>query len=392
MLCHEIFGFRFNYPLDIVPEAGPRESLHYYLYGKALSWDALRLDITGVPRLWQRTTGEVYNPAYIASYGLTNLGHYLRTQDRMYLDVFLRQVDWLEDHAVIREDGTVVWVNEYDYQEGDVLLKAPWVSANVQGFVISALVRGFRVTHRPHLLELLKDSVRVFQLTVDRKGIRLPMDGYILYTEKPGLPAPGILDGFLRSLLGLYDLLIETGDPKVGVAFRQGVEGLKYALRKWDYKGKWSWYGNRFYLSPPAYHWLSRLMLIVLARQTGESSFEECAERWDPRRLSNWDRVDIYLTHLFTKNACRWKHRTWRQKTGGIGVQPPSGIQALAPLTETLCDSRKLQVLALARLGWSIYQIEGATGIQGRAVGDYLKTIDSALHTVESQTPGGYGT
>src|SRR5215470_13687906 len=32
------------------------------------------------------------------------------------------------------------------------------------------------------------------------------------YTEVPGGPLPGILDGFMISLLGLYDLYIETED------------------------------------------------------------------------------------------------------------------------------------------------------------------------------------
>jgi hypothetical protein len=34
----EVLQFHFDYPLDIVPEAGPKESLHYYLYSEKLSW------------------------------------------------------------------------------------------------------------------------------------------------------------------------------------------------------------------------------------------------------------------------------------------------------------------------------------------------------------------
>lgn len=40
----EIFRFRFDYPLETVPEAGPRDSLHYYLYSESLSWDIMKLD------------------------------------------------------------------------------------------------------------------------------------------------------------------------------------------------------------------------------------------------------------------------------------------------------------------------------------------------------------
>ena len=116
-LWDETVGFRFSYSLDIDPEAGPKDSLHYYLYGRALSWGAMRLDPSGIPRLWQRTTGNVYNPAYIASYGLTNLGHYLRAKEGRYLEVFLKQVEWLERNALSSHDRGVVWVNDLNYQE-----------------------------------------------------------------------------------------------------------------------------------------------------------------------------------------------------------------------------------------------------------------------------------
>jgi hypothetical protein len=46
-----------------------------------------------------------------------------------------------------------------------------------------------------------------------------------VYTEVPGLPAPGIMDGFVNSLLGLCDLYVETGDPSVSKLFEQGVVG-----------------------------------------------------------------------------------------------------------------------------------------------------------------------
>lgn len=311
-LYSEIVRFRFDYPLVIVPEAGPKETLHYYLYSDSLSWSAMRMDSEGIPREWERITGVVYRPDYIACYGLSNLGLYLRNGNPTHLETFLRQVDWLEKHAIIREDGAAVWPNDFDYREGPVLLRAPWLSANTTGFVVSALVRGWRVTRRPRLLELLKRSAAIFDLDYDRNGIRMPMDGHFLYTEKPGLPAPGILDGFLRSLLGLYDLSVELNEPGTKRLFAQGVAALKYALHKWDYKNRWSWYGNRAYLSPPQYHSLNRFLLLVVARLSGEPLFSQYADNWDPENLSWLQKTEIYLTFLATKNHCRIKNQTWK--------------------------------------------------------------------------------
>jgi hypothetical protein len=80
-LRREILSFRFDYPLDIDPEAGPKDSLHYYLYSEKLTWSVMSMDPTGVPRARNRVTGVVYKPAYIAWWGLVNLGHFLRHHD-----------------------------------------------------------------------------------------------------------------------------------------------------------------------------------------------------------------------------------------------------------------------------------------------------------------------
>src|SRR5260370_23568232 len=107
-----------------------------------------------------------------------------------------------------------------------MLLRAPWISAHAQGLAISAVVRGWRLTKRPHLWQLLQGSAKIFDLDVSQGGIRAQIRGSTFYTEVPGGPVPGILDGFMTSLLGLYDLYVETADAKVGELLKAGVEGL----------------------------------------------------------------------------------------------------------------------------------------------------------------------
>ena len=322
-LKKEILGFRFDYPLQIVPEGAAKDSLHYHLYSDSLAWEALRLDADGIPRAWYRSTGAVYWPPYIAWYGLVQLGHYLRRGDPQYRDVFLKQVAWLEQHAVTRADGAVVWPMNFDYPEGAVLLKAPWISAYAQGLVISALVRAWRLTGRPELMELLKNSAKVFDQDVKDGGVRVALDDHTLYTEVPGGAPPGILDGFMTSLLGLYDLRATTGDPAVARQFEAGIEGLKYALPRWDYRNKWSWYGCRAYLSPPGYHRLNCLLLETLARLSQQPSLAEYARKWSHHQLSVLGRTEIYLGFVLTKNGNRLRRRTWRHKVN----------QKSAPLT-----------------------------------------------------------
>ena len=308
----EIFGFRFAYPLQIDGAAGPQSSLHYYIYGDSLAWDALRLDSRGIAQCCYPTTGPVYRPGFVAWYGLVHLGHYLRRREQADLQVFLQQVDWLERNAVLRNDGALVWPHQFDYKDGATFLKAPWLSANAHGLAISALVRGWRVTRRPRLLELLRKSWGVFELNVEQNGFREVVDGHVLYTEFRGRT---ILDHFLTALLGLYDLFIETGAPAVGQLFSDGIRGLKGMLSTWDYHQKWSWYASSHgYLCPPAYHCANRVLLEVLARLTHEPVLANFADCWSPDRLSLAGRAEIFLMFLLTKNASRLKHRTWREK------------------------------------------------------------------------------
>src|SRR4051812_19006025 len=214
----------------------------------------MRRDLEGIPRAWSRATGINYWPGSIAWYALVQLGHYLRGKGSQHLITFLKQINWLEDHAVLRDDGAVVWAMDFDNPENGVILRAPWVSAHAQGLAISAVVRGWRVTKKPHLRELLQQSANIFDLDVSDGGIRAPIDGCTFYTEVPGGALPGILDGFMTSLLGLYDLYIETQDERAGRLLRAGIKGLKELLPWWDYRNKWSWYGCREYLCPPSYH------------------------------------------------------------------------------------------------------------------------------------------
>jgi hypothetical protein len=339
-LKKEIFGFSFDYPLYTVPDATAKDSLHYHLYSNELSWEAMRMDDRGIPRTWYRVTGAAYWPSYIAWYGLVQLGHFLRRGEEANLNAFLRQVSWLEENAVVRSDGAVVWPMNFDYPNGAITLKAPWISAYTQGLVISALVRAWRLTKRPKLLELLKNSAKVFELDVEDSGVRVWMDGRTLYTEVPGGPLPGIMDGFMTSLIGLHDLYVETGDAVVGGLFEKGIAGLKYAMPRWDYRNKWSLYGCGAYLSPPAYHNLNCLLLEVLGRLSGELLLTEYAENWSPKKLSTLGRTEIYLGFVVSKNVNRARHRTWNQKAKKISA--PSAVRFATPsVPHSAVDTRE---------------------------------------------------
>lgn len=304
----ELWGFRFDYPIEPVPDAAARGSLHYHIYSERLFFDAMEIDVEGVPVHRSRTFGKAYNPAYVAWYGLMRLERALRAADPTGRAAFETQVTWLADHAVRRDDGAVVWPLGFDWIEGTCELKAPWVSAMAQGLAMSALVRGYRLTGDAHLLQLARAACLVFEADVADGGVRMVEGGHVLYEEYPGFPPPRVLDGFLFSLLGLSDVFTETGDTRVFRLFADGVDGLANALPFWNYRDKWSWYGSHGYLCPPQYNQLNCALLSSLARLSGRSSLQDWARRWNPTRLTALDRVEVFLVFLMTKNRSRFTH------------------------------------------------------------------------------------
>lgn len=301
----EILGFSFDYPLEAAEEAAQRNSLSYYVISSSLFLDDLVFDHNGVPQKRYRAQGLQYNPLFIAWWGLHSLQHYVANGDHVHISRFQSQINWLENHVTTREDGAALWPCHFDWQEGRALLKAPWISAMYQGVIISALVRAYRLSGNKDFLELGMRACKVFSQDVEQGGVRSFEDGCPLYEEYPVRPLPRILDGFLFSLLGLYDLFVETEAAHIRKLFDEGVAGLKATLPFWDYRGKWTWYGSHRYLCPPHYHKLNWTLLRVLGRLTGDAVLLRTARQWDPSRHTLMDRTEIFAMFVATKNLAR---------------------------------------------------------------------------------------
>jgi len=312
-LHNEILGFRFDYPIENVAGAGARDSLHYYVYSDRLFFDAVVLDEGGIPLPRYRTVGEARNPAFVAWYGLVMLHRWLGGLDDTGKAAFFRQVDWLVEHAVHRDDGAAVWPYLFDWREGHCQLRAPWICGMAQGLAISALVRAYRMTGRRPLLDLARAAALVFDKGIDDGGVRTFEGGHAVYEEYPAYPLARVLDGFLFILLGLWDLAVESGDAGIHALFTDGTAGLRHTLDFWDYRGRWSWYGAHGYLCPPQYNTLNAALLRALSDVAGAPALRERADRWHPRRRGLLARLEIFTVYVVTKNLSRLRHRTWRR-------------------------------------------------------------------------------
>ena len=87
--------------------------------------------------------------------------------------------------------------------------------------------------------------------------------------------------------------------------FEEGIDGLKFTLADWHYRGKWSWYGTHAYLCPPHYHRLNGALVQILGRLTEDRLLVRFGEQWSRRPLSYLDRAEIFALFAITKNLAR---------------------------------------------------------------------------------------
>ena len=80
-LRRELFGFRFDYPIEAVQGAGSVDSLHYYVHSDYLFLDDLKFDQAGIPMKCYRAQGAQCIPHFIVWWGIVNLERYLKTPD-----------------------------------------------------------------------------------------------------------------------------------------------------------------------------------------------------------------------------------------------------------------------------------------------------------------------
>jgi hypothetical protein len=87
-----------------------------------------------------------------------------------------------------------------------------------------------------------------------------------------------VLNGFLQSLVGLYDFAQASGDPTAGALFDAGNREAQREVPHYD-TGRWSLY-TRGLLSDINYHRLVRDFLRSLCDRTGAGVYCATAERF----------------------------------------------------------------------------------------------------------------
>lgn len=246
---------------------GPVDKGGYYIDSTDL-WDICldvqteRMDFKeGVLYVRYPSIGIQENPAYIAWYGLICLNRWFIHGDKRYLERAVIQGEWLANHAV-SWNNAVRWEYQFDFVNGDGVLKAPWPSAMANGLAISLLVRLYRIIGEESFYKLALLAVKLFEMAIEDGGVAVDLNGDVYFEEYPVYPLTQVLDGTLFALLGLYDLSSE--ELLACKLFQAGATTIDKNWKIWDWNGVWSRYGCTGFLSTMLYHKLNCMLVKIL--------------------------------------------------------------------------------------------------------------------------------
>jgi hypothetical protein len=149
--------------------------------------------------------------------------------------------------------------------------------------------------------------MKPFELAVSEGGVqaRFP-DGGIGFEEYPGREPNIVLNGFITSLVGLYDLGQTGKAHRASELFMEGVHSLERNIHRYDLD-YWSAYDLTGYIASANYHLYHIMQLWALYEMTGNETFKRYTSKWQGYQKGARFRV-FYLLTRGRKWAARYIH------------------------------------------------------------------------------------
>jgi hypothetical protein len=258
-----------------------------------------RFDGDGVPMVGT-PEGLHHMPVNVLQYGFMLHANWRETRDLATLRTLEKCLEALEKQKS-EQDSICVWWHRTHQPKYDI--PPPWASAMVQGEAISFYLRMHQALERRSLLDTAWGAYRFLTVPWSEGGVRRhDDDGHLWFEEFPSKRPPSVLNGFIYTLFGLYDLYRVTADGSVKEDIDACLETLRANLHRFD-TGYWSIYDLqrrelvRYYYQKNVHV----PQMAVLHQLTGETIFSEYRRKWETQVTP--------LNYLFVQLMYRVKPR-----------------------------------------------------------------------------------
>jgi len=262
-----------------------------------------KFDENGVPMIGLEDEF-IYSPVNICQYGFMLHANYMENPSSKTLQQLKNLLNKLDELKTESADKAVWWSTHFDKKYH---IQPPHASAMTQGECISFYLRMYQILNDTSLLETAIKSYNFLDVAYSEKGVkRIDQDGNLWYEEFPSDPPSYVLNGFIYTLFGLYDLYRVTKRVDVKEKIDQCIKTLNSNLAKFD-AGYWSYY-DLLKKELVRYYYQKNVhvpQLRVLHIMTKDTIFKKYADKWE-RQLKPWN-------YLFVKIMYRILPR-WRNK------------------------------------------------------------------------------
>ncbi len=244
-----------------------------------------------------------YNPTTIAQYALACYNNYIETGDDAVKDIFLKQVQWLKTHYTVINDNTIGY--QYDFPWLSYGLSTGWYSGLAQGQIISVFARAYDLTGDKTLIPLMVKSKNLMLLPVKEGGLMAHTpEGYIWVEEYPSEKPSLVLNGFVSTVLGLYDYMsFFPEDENTRCFYNHCIDSLKKTIAYYD-TGDWLVYDryqdNHIMPVNERYMRFQTKQMEQMYNITSDSFFLELYNKYRDYSINNYSRnVKIRINGMF---------------------------------------------------------------------------------------------
>jgi hypothetical protein len=215
-----------------------------------------RVGFAGSRLVWEHYAGQGIEIQWLGTFGEAN-GYYL-SHDTTALREVLDEAVALATHRA----GGIAWEYLFEFDGG----VPPWSSGLSQGTALQALSRAYSRTHEAQYMDAASEALGVFRVRPSA-GVLVRTRAGSHYLEYTYAPQERILNGFIQSLVGLYEYAKLTADPEGQALFEAGDAEARAETPHYD-TGAWSLY-DQHSESDLSYHELLAEFLEHLCEKTG---------------------------------------------------------------------------------------------------------------------------
>jgi D-glucuronyl C5-epimerase C-terminus len=240
----------------------------WWTTGPLLSTDE-RVEFAGSQLVWEYYPGQGIQLQVLGSFGKAD-GYYTGgPADYPAMEQLLSELIPL----AAQRAGGLTWEYYFSFDGG----APPWTSAMSQATGLEALSRAYQATGNAYYLNVATRALPVFT-AAPPAGVNIKTSlgtRFLQYTFAPGA---AIINGFLQTLIGLYDFAHASGNPTAAALFAAGNAEAQDEVPAYD-TGAWSLYqpGIEDTLS---YHELVTGFLQQLCTRTGAPVYCTTAQRF----------------------------------------------------------------------------------------------------------------